>query len=85
MDFYTDTNGQCGGYGNGQVSVCPSVQNSCSICPPPDYPDIIQYPVAMAYVPWQQWQPTYAPERGLAQGTIFPDLDLQFNCGRCGR
>ena len=36
-----------------------------------------QYPVAMAYVPWQQWQTTYAPERGLVQGTIFPDLDLQ--------
>ncbi|MFR1131966.1 MAG: spore coat associated protein CotJA, partial [Enterocloster bolteae] len=41
--------------------------------------------VAMAYVPWQQWQTTYAPERGLVQGTIFPDLDLQFNYGRCGR
>ena len=44
-----------------------------------------QHPVAMAYVPWQQWQTTYAPERGLVQGTIFPDLDLQFNYGRCGR
>lgn len=44
-----------------------------------------QYPVAMAYVPWQQWQSTYAPERGLVQGTIFPELDLQFNYGRCGR
>ncbi|MCC8024951.1 MAG: spore coat associated protein CotJA [Clostridium sp.] len=44
-----------------------------------------QYPVAMAYVPWQQWQTTYAPERGLLQGTIFPDLDLEFNYGRCGR
>lgn len=44
-----------------------------------------QYPVAMAYVPWQQWQSTYAPERGLVQGTIFPDLDLQFNYGRCSK
>lgn len=43
------------------------------------------YPVAMAYVPWQQWQNTYAPERGLAQGTIFPDLDLPFVLGRCSR
>ena len=55
------------------------------------YPDMDQtYPnmnqmVAMAYVPWQQWQTTYAPERGLVQGTIFPDLDLQFNYGRCSR
>ena len=39
----------------------------------------------MAYVPWQQGQTTYAPERGLVQGTIFPALDLQFNYGRCGR
>lgn len=44
-----------------------------------------QYPLAMAYVPWQQWQTTYAPERGLVQGTIFPELDLQFNYGRCSR
>ena len=43
------------------------------------------HPAAMAYVPWQQWQTTYAPERGLMQGTIFPDLDLPFNYGRCGR
>lgn len=43
------------------------------------------YPAAMAYVPWQQWQTAYAPERGLMQGTIFPDLDLPFNYGRCGR
>ena len=43
------------------------------------------YPLAMAYVPWQQWQQTYAPERGLAQGTIFPALDLQFDYGRCTR
>lgn len=42
-------------------------------------------PPAMAYVPWQQWQTSYAPERGLMQGTIFPDLDLPFNYGRCGQ
>ena len=43
------------------------------------------HPIAMAYVPWQQWQTTYAPERGLAQGTIFPELDLPFNYGGCSR
>lgn len=43
------------------------------------------YPVAMAYVPWQQWQSPYAPERGLVQGTIFPDLDLIFAYGRCSK
>ena len=41
------------------------------------------YPLAMAYVPWQQWQTPYGPERGLAQGTIFSELDLAFDKGRC--
>ena len=42
---------------------------------------MIHYPVAMAFVPWQQWQPTYVPEQGLVQGTIFPELDLHFIAG----
>ncbi len=42
-----------------------------------------QSPVAMAYVPWQQWQQTYSLEKGFERGTIFPDLDLTFNMGRC--
>lgn len=44
-----------------------------------------QYPTAMAYVPWQQWQATYGPERGLAQGTVFPEMDLPFIFGGCSR
>ena len=43
------------------------------------------YPVAMAYVPWQQWQTTYPLDQALMQGTIFPELDLQFNYGRCSK
>ena len=43
------------------------------------------YPAARAYVPWQQWQDIYEPETALAQGTIFPDMDLPFEYGRCGR
>ena len=39
--------------------------------------------LAMAYVPWQQWKHPYGPERGLAQGTIFSELDLAFDKGRC--
>jgi hypothetical protein len=41
------------------------------------------FPVAMAYVPWQQWQELYSIEQGFARGTIFPDLDLPFLMGRC--
>lgn len=41
------------------------------------------YPLAMAYVPWQQWEQTYTLDRGLQRGTIFPELDLPFVMGRC--
>lgn len=38
-------------------------------------------PLAMAYVPWQQWGKTYEPAEGWKRGTIFPDLDLPFEGG----
>lgn len=40
-------------------------------------------PIAMAYVPWQQWRQTYPMEQALSRGTIFPELDLPFVMGRC--
>lgn len=42
-----------------------------------------RFPIAMAYVPWQQWGELYEPDCALKQGTIFKDLNLIF-CGvRC--
>lgn len=35
-------------------------------------------PIAMAYVPCQQWTETYSIEKGLERGTVFPELDLPF-------
>lgn len=35
-----------------------------------------QLPIAMAYVPWQQWKHTYEVDIALCRGTIFPELDL---------
>lgn len=35
-------------------------------------------PLAMAYVPWQQFKNTYDLEKALSVGTIFPELDLRF-------
>jgi hypothetical protein len=35
-------------------------------------------PLAMAYVPWQQWKTVYDLNKALAIGTIFPELDLPF-------
>lgn len=40
-------------------------------------------PLAMAYVPWQQWRQTYPLDKALSRGTIFPELDLPFVMGRC--
>lgn len=34
--------------------------------------------VAMAYVPFQQFNTTFTPEKGLELGTIFPELDKPF-------
>ena len=36
---------------------------------------------AMAYVPFQQFDRTLAPEQALEAGTLFPELDKPF-CGR---
>lgn len=33
---------------------------------------------AMAYVPFQQFERTFAPERALEAGTLFPELDKPF-------
>ena len=34
--------------------------------------------LAMAYVPFQQWEKPYEPEVALKRGTIFPGLDKPF-------
>ena len=38
-------------------------------------------PLAMAYVPFQQWGRTYESHEGFHRGTLFPDLDLPFMRG----
>ena len=35
-------------------------------------------PLAMAYVPWQNWQNIYDAEKGFCYGTIFQELNLPF-------
>lgn len=35
-------------------------------------------PIAMGYVPWQNFGCTYEPMEGLHAGTIFPELDKPF-------
>lgn len=37
-----------------------------------------EFPVAMAYVPWQKFSKVYEPDKALEAGTIFPELDKPF-------
>lgn len=37
-----------------------------------------QTPIAMAYVPMQEWSETYDVQEALSIGTIFPELNLPF-------
>ncbi len=37
-----------------------------------------EMPVAMAYVPYQQWKEVYEDDVALQRGTIFPCLDKPF-------
>ena len=45
--------------------------------------DVSRFPVGMGYVPMQNWQQPYCYREGFHRGTIFPELDLPFLCGRC--
>ena len=42
-------------------------------------------PLAMAYMPFQQWGETYGDDEALSRGTLFPDLDLPFSKGGADR
>ena len=43
------------------------------------------YPLAMVYSPIQGFKNLYNEETALARGTMFADLDLPFEGGRCGK
>lgn len=36
------------------------------------------FPLGMAYVPWQTWKNIYEPDKALQRGTIFEELDKPF-------
>ncbi len=46
--------------------------------PKPFAEELDGFPVAMAYVPWQNWKTVYEMDTGFCKGTIFPALDLPF-------
>lgn len=67
-----------------------NVDTDCNCRPKPSSPvkrDPLQgMPLAMAYVPWQDWKNVYCQEKALQRGTIFEELDLPFEGrGGCNR
>ena len=46
--------------------------------------NIEEFPVTMAYVPWQEFRGMYDDlEKAYCAGTIFPELDKPFMGRRC--
>jgi hypothetical protein len=37
-------------------------------------------PLAMAYVPYQVFDKVYEADEAICRGTLFPELDLPFEC-----
>ena len=55
---------------------CCEKDNCASVC----IHDLLNgMPVAMAYVPWQEFQNLYPAEKALCRGTIFEELDKPFS------
>lgn len=42
------------------------------------YDELRGMPLAMAYVPWQEWCSLYEADKGFCRGTIFEELDKPF-------
>lgn len=62
----------------------PVQEEHCSVCEQQKQKsEISQFPIAMAYVPWQSFETTYPLCEGFMVGTIFPELNLPFERGRC--
>ena len=51
-------------------------RNVTEVCPENDAATLHDKPLAYAYVPIQRWRMLYTPEKGLARGTIFEELDM---------
>ena len=58
-----------------RIESCPEIRNV--------FPE--GTPLAMSYIPWQQWREIYEPDTGFTHGTIFKELDKPFlwKGGRC--
>ena len=65
-----------------QNHMMPRMQSSCEGCRRTN-DELKGMPLAMGYVPWQNYSCTYEPAEAMHAGTIFPELDKPF-LGRKG-
>lgn len=73
------TNGMTNGMNNGTNGTTNGMTNGMNneqYTPLKPFPD--ETPLAMAYIPFQQWGETYEASVGFKKGTIFPDIDKPF-------
>lgn len=76
-----------------QTSCQPSCETPCRESSAPvccndkeGYDELRGMPLAMAYVPWQEWCSLYEADRAFRCGTIFEELDKPFRgIGGCCR
>lgn len=54
-----------------------------SDCFPSKKDPVGKMPLAMAYVPWQDYKDICSEEESWCKGTIFAQLDLDFMARRC--
>ncbi len=71
---------QCGHTASSGSMVMPRRSESEHMMMHRDVHGLDGMPLAMSYVPWQQFEELYPPCKALSEGTAFPELNLIF-CG----
>lgn len=69
------TNGTTNGM-NGTTNGMNGTASDMTYMPLTPFPD--ETPLAMAYIPFQQWETPYNETKAFSKGTIFPSLDKPF-------
>ena len=77
LDLFDDIQGMI--FRDREASPCPDNMNDNGSSGDQRFPE--RTPLAMAYVPFQQWGETYGDDEALSRGTLFPPLDLPFSGG----
>ena len=61
-----------------QPAPAPTSDSPALCCEQPGTEFPKEPPIAMLYVPFQQWRKVYEPMVGLDRGTVFEELDKPF-------